>query len=84
MSLTEILGFLAAVCTTASFVPQVWHILKTRDTRAISLMMYLLFTVGVVLWLVYGIMIGSTPVVAANSITLVLALVILTCKVRWG
>jgi MtN3 and saliva related transmembrane protein len=65
-------------------VPQVWHILKTRDTRAISLMMYLLFTVGVVLWLVYGIMIGSTPVVAANSITLVLALVILTCKVRWG
>jgi MtN3 and saliva related transmembrane protein len=84
MSLTEILGFLAAVCTTASFVPQVWHILKTRDTRAISLMMYLLFTAGVVLWLVYGIMIGSTPVVAANSITLVLALVILTCKVRWG
>jgi MtN3 and saliva related transmembrane protein len=84
MSPTEILGFLAAVCTTASFVPQVWHILKTRDTRAISLMMYLLFTAGVVLWLVYGIMIGSTPVVAANSITLVLALVILTCKVRWG
>jgi MtN3 and saliva related transmembrane protein len=84
MSPTEILGFMAAVCTTASFVPQVWHILKTRDTRAISLMMYLLFTVGVVLWLVYGIMIGSTPVVAANSITLVLALVILTCKVRWG
>lgn len=84
MSPNEILGFLAAVCTTASFVPQVWHILKTRDTRAISLMMYLLFTVGVVLWLVYGIMIGSTPVVAANSITLVLALVILTCKVRWG
>ena len=84
MSLTEILGFLAAVCTTASFVPQVWHILKTRDTRALSLMMYLLFTVGVVLWLVYGIMIGSIPVIAANSITLVLALVILTCKVRWG
>ncbi len=84
MSPTEILGFLAAVCTTASFVPQVWHILKTRDTRALSLMMYLLFTVGVVLWLVYGIMIGSTPVIVANGITLVLALVILTCKVRWG
>ncbi len=84
MSPTEILGFLAAVCTTASFVPQVWHILKTRDTRALSLMMYLLFTVGVVLWLVYGIMIGSAPVIVANSITLVLALVILTCKVRWG
>jgi MtN3 and saliva related transmembrane protein len=84
MSPTESLGFLAAVCTTASFVPQVWHILKTRDTRAISLMMYLLFTVGVVLWLLYGIMIGSTPVIVANSITLVLALVILTCKVRWG
>ena len=46
MSPTEILGFLAAVCTTASFVPQVWHILKTRDTRALSLMMYLLFTVA--------------------------------------
>jgi MtN3 and saliva related transmembrane protein len=84
MSPTEILGFLAAVCTTASFVPQVWHILKTRDTRAISLMMYLLFTVGVGLWLVYGIMIGSTPVIVANSITLALALAILTCKVRWG
>ncbi len=84
MSPTEILGFLAAVCTTASFVPQVWHILKTRDTRALSLMMYLLFTVGIVLWLVYGIMIGSAPVIVANGITLVLALVILTCKVRWG
>jgi MtN3 and saliva related transmembrane protein len=67
-----------------SFVPQVWHILKTRDTRALSLMMYLLFTVGIVLWLVYGVMIGSTPVIVANSITLVLALVILICKVRWG
>lgn len=84
MSPTEILGFVAAVCTTASFVPQVWHILKTRDTRALSLMMYLLFTVGVVLWLVYGVMIGSVPVIVANSITLVLALVILICKVRWG
>jgi len=84
MSPSEILGFLAAVCTTASFVPQVWHILKTRDTRALSLMMYLLFTVGVTLWLVYGVMIASLPVIVANSITLVLALVILICKVRWG
>lgn len=84
MPIIETLGFLAAMCTTASFVPQVWHILKTRDTRAISLMMYLLFTVGVTLWLVYGVMIASLPVIVANSITLLLALVILICKVRWG
>ena len=80
----EILGFLAALCTTASFIPQVRHILKTRDTRALSLMMYLLFTAGVILWLIYGILIGSTPVVVANAVTLILALVILGCKVRWG
>jgi MtN3 and saliva related transmembrane protein len=80
----ELLGFLAALCTTGAFIPQVWHILKTRDTRALSLTMYLLFTVGLVLWLIYGILIGSPPVVVANAITLVLALIILGCKVRWG
>ncbi len=82
--LTSILGFFAALCTTLSFVPQVLHVLKTKDTRSISLAMYVLFCVGVAAWLVYGILIGSTPVVAANAVTLSLALIILGCKIRWG
>lgn len=80
----EFMGSMAAVLTTASFVPQVWLSLKTRDVRGISLSMYSVFTAGVALWLLYGFSKGSWPMVIANSITLALALVILCMKIAFG
>ncbi|WP_296447847.1 SemiSWEET transporter, partial [Rhodoferax sp. UBA5149] len=70
MSLPDVIGFIAAVLTTASFVPQAWHTFQTRDVRGISLGMYSAFTAGVACWLVYGLLLGAWPIVIANCITL--------------
>jgi MtN3 and saliva related transmembrane protein len=79
----ESIGYLAAVLTTCSFVPQVWHTLRTRDVSGISLGMYTVFACGVALWLGYGLLLGAWPIVAANAITLALALAILYMKLRF-
>ena len=84
MQLGDIIGFCAAFLTTASFVPQAWLTFKTRDVSGISLGMYSAFTLGVALWLVYGLTLGAWPVVVANTITLMLALAILVMKLRYG
>ncbi|MES2839937.1 MAG: SemiSWEET transporter [Pseudomonadota bacterium] len=84
MQLGEFIGFCAAFLTTASFVPQAWLTFKSRDVSGISLGMYSAFTLGVALWLIYGLSLGAWPVVVANSITLVLALSILVMKLRYG
>ena len=80
MSLQDTLGYVAAVLTTGSFVPQAWLTLRTRDVSGISLGMYLAFTAGVALWLVYGILSRQWPIVVANGVTLGLASVILGVK----
>jgi MtN3 and saliva related transmembrane protein len=82
LQMTEFIGFLAAILTTVSFVPQAVQILRTRETGGISLVMYILFTVGIVAWLVYGVMIASLPVILSNIVTLALAGIILTLKAR--
>ena len=82
MSYIASIGTLAAILTTAAFVPQVVRVIRTRDTHAISLFMYLLFSLGVALWCVYGLLLGLWPVVVANVITLALALVVLVLKLR--
>lgn len=82
MSLETIIGYIAAVLTTISFVPQVIHIHKTKNTSSISLAMYAIFCIGVFLWLVYGLIIDSAPVIVANSITLILASYILIMKIK--
>jgi len=74
------IGYLAACLTTAAFVPQVWKVYRTRDTRAISQAMYLIFSLGVFLWLIYGWYLGSWPIVLANGVTLLLSLSILWMK----
>lgn len=78
----ELIGFLAAICTTISFLPQVIRTIRTRNTSGISLGMYSVFVVGVSLWLVYGIMINDLPMIIANAITLILAALILLLKIR--
>ena len=81
---SELIGYVAAILTTASFVPQVVHVVRTRDTHAISRTMYLAFCLGIAMWLLYGIALASPPIIAANAITLVLASVVLGYKLRFG
>jgi MtN3 and saliva related transmembrane protein len=80
----DALGYLAATLTTAAFVPQAWLTFRTGDVSGISLSMYATFTVGVALWLGYGVLLGAWPIVTANAVTLLLALAILVMKLRGG
>lgn len=84
MNITDWIGSAAAALTTTSFIPQVWKVWRTRHTADISLSMYAMFTLGVALWLCYGILIESWPVVVANSITLLLAGAVLVMKLKFG
>ena len=80
----DLIGYLAACLTTLSFVPQAWLTFRSRDVSGISLGMYSAFTLGIALWLLYGLALRAWPVVLANAITLVLALAILVMKLRFG
>lgn len=84
MTPSELIGYCAASLTTLSFVPQAWLTFRTRDVRGISLGMYSAFTIGVALWLLYGVLMGAWPIVLANAVTLGLASVILGMKLRYG
>ena len=76
MDVSTIIGSIAAISTTISFIPQAVKVIVTRDTRSISLWMYLLFSTGVALWLIYGIMKKDPPIILANGVTLCFAVVI--------
>jgi MtN3 and saliva related transmembrane protein len=83
MTITDLIGTLAAILTTISFLPQALHTFRTKDVRGISLSMYSAFTLGVALWLIYGLLLGAWPVVIANLVTLALASTILVMKLRY-
>ena len=83
-TLTDWLGYAAATLTTVSFVPQAWLTFRTRDVSGVSLGMYSCFTLGVALWLGYGLALQAWPIVAANVVTLGLAASILVMKLRGG
>jgi MtN3 and saliva related transmembrane protein len=80
----DLVGYAAATLTTLSFVPQVWHTFRTRDVAGISLSMYSAFTLGIALWLAYGVIVQAWPVIVANIITLALASSILVMKLVIG
>lgn len=84
MQISDWIGYAAAALTTASFVPQAWLTFKTRNVSGISLAMYSAFTLGILLWLVYGLFLGAWPIVVANAITLVLAISILMMKLLFA
>jgi len=79
---TFIIGNIAAILTSISFLPQAIKILKTKDTKSISLPMYIMFVVGVLLWLIYGFLRNDVPLILANIVTLSLAGLILWFKVK--
>ena len=78
----DIIGYIAAFCTTISFLPQVIRIWQTKNTSAISLGMYLIFVIGIALWLVYGLIIWNIPMIVANAVTLLLAGTVLVLKLK--
>jgi MtN3 and saliva related transmembrane protein len=80
----DLVGYVAAALTTLSFVPQAWHTFRTRDVAGISLGMYSAFTLGITLWLVYGLLVQAWPVIIANVVTLALASSILAMKLLIG
>lgn len=77
----DLIGYLAATLTTASFLPQAILTLKTRDTDSLSLGMYALFTSGVLMWLIYGIYLSNPAIIVANAVTFLLASLILGFKI---
>lgn len=79
----EIIGMVAAIITTASFLPQVFKTYKTKDTSGLSLTMYITFFVGIVLWLIYGIHLKSLPMILANAITAVSSLLLVIMKLKY-
>jgi MtN3 and saliva related transmembrane protein len=83
MSSTELIGYVAAVLTASAFVPQAWLTWRSRRVDGVSLGMYSIFTIGVALWLAYGLLIGAWPVIIANGVTLILAVFILLMKIRY-
>jgi MtN3 and saliva related transmembrane protein len=76
------LGFLAACCTTIAFIPQAVKVYKSKHTKDISMGMFSLLNIGLVLWLWYGLIIESFPIIISNAITIILALYILITKIR--
>jgi MtN3 and saliva related transmembrane protein len=77
------IGIAAATCTTVAFLPQVIKVLRTRRTEDISLLMYLIFLFGVILWFTYGICLNNTPIIYANAVTIILAAVIVVMKLKY-
>jgi MtN3 and saliva related transmembrane protein len=84
MSIEILVSATAATLTTAAFVPQALHIIRHKETRAISLFMYVAFATGVALWLVFGYLIGNLPIIVSNAITLGLAVAIIAMKLKYG
>ncbi len=78
----ELIGYAAATLATLAFVPQVVKSYRDKSTKDISLVMYLVFFTGVVLWLIYGIHLESMPMIVANTITALLALSIIILKIK--
>jgi len=84
MAMEILVSSVAATLTTAAFVPQALHIIRHKETRAISLFMYISFATGVAFWLLFGFMIWNWPMIVANTITLALALAIIALKLKYG
>ena len=84
MDTINCIGSAAAMLTTTAFTPQAWKVWHTKHTADISLGMYTLFTLGVALWLDYGILLASWPIIIANCITLLLAGAVLVMKLKFG
>lgn len=83
MNLINLLGLTAGVFSTIAFLPQLIKIIKSRSTKDISLLMYIVISIGILLWLIYGLCIDSMPIILANAVTLVIVVYILLMKLKY-
>jgi MtN3 and saliva related transmembrane protein len=83
MEVATLIGFIAAGLTTSSFLPQVIKAVKTKQTKDISFLMYIILLFGIGLWFLYGLLIGDLPIIAANGITLILVSFVFTLKIKY-
>ena len=83
MEPVTVIGLIAAAFTTFAYVPQAVKTIKTKDTKSLSLIMYVIMTVGIVLWLFYGVLKNDLPIIIANTITLLFAGIILILKIKY-
>lgn len=83
MELITVLGLVAATCTTFSFLPQALKTIQTKQTKDLSLGMYIVLTTGVILWFVYGIFIKDLPIILANGISLIFTATILFLIIKY-
>jgi len=82
--MTQTIGIIAGILTTGAFVPQVWRTWRTKSVQDLSLTMLVSFLLGIGGWLVYGIRLGELPIIASNLITIVLTIVLIAFKIRYG
>lgn len=83
-NLAELIGIIAGLLTTVAFLPQAFKIWRSKSAKDVSLAMFVCFCVGIVLWVIYGFMLGALPVILANVVTLCIAATILVFKIRYG
>ncbi len=83
MDSITLLGLVAGMLTTAAFLPQLIKAWKSRSTKDISLLMYVVICTGILMWLIYGLCIGSLPIIVANTATLLIVIAILILKIRY-
>lgn len=84
MDITTLTGLAAGTFTTISFLPQVIKAWKSKSTKDISVGMYIVLAAGLLLWVFYGFAINSTPIIATNAVGLILSLVVLVLKIKYG
>ncbi|ODS40045.1 MAG: hypothetical protein A7315_09835 [Candidatus Altiarchaeales archaeon WOR_SM1_79] len=84
MEWITMIGLLAAACTTLAFLPQAIKALRTKQTRDLSLPTYLVLTIGLFLWLVYGLLISNLPIIMANGISSIIGVIIIALKIKYG
>ena len=84
MDYMTIIGLVAAICTTTAFFPQILQVYRTKQTRDLSLPTFIFLTTGIFLWIIYGILLESLPIILANSITFIGCLYLLTMKIKHG
>lgn len=82
-ALIDGIGLIAGLLTTTAFIPQVWKIYRTKSGKDVSARMFSLLSAGIVLWLIYGILVRSVPLILTNAVTLVLSLAIIALKIRY-
>lgn len=83
MLIIDIIGFVAGVLTTSSFIPQFIKIIMDKSAKEISFLMYIVISIGIFLWFLYGLMINSLPIIVANGVSFILTILILLGKIRY-